>query len=44
VDVLTAEQTFVEAEVARVRVDPDLAYARAARRLSVADGNDPAAK
>ena len=44
VDVLTAEQTFVEAEVARVRVDADLAYARAALRLSVADGNDPAAK
>ena len=44
IDVLTAEQTFVEAEVARVRVDADLAYARAALRLSVADGNDPAAK
>ena len=44
IEVLQAEQDYVEAEVARVRVDADLAYARAALRLAVADGNDPAAR
>jgi outer membrane protein TolC len=36
-DVLQAQQTYVQAEVARIRVESDLAYARAALRLSVAE-------
>jgi outer membrane protein TolC len=39
IDVLQAQQTSIQAEVARIRVESDLAYARAALRLSVADGS-----
>ena len=38
IDVLQAEQSYIEAEVAKIRVLADLAYARQALRLSVADG------
>ena len=38
IDVLQSEQSYIEAEVAKIRVLADLAYARTALRLSVADG------
>lgn len=38
IDVLTALQTYLQAEVSRIRVESDLAYARSALRLSVSDG------